>query len=391
MSERAGNAEIYAMAADGSGPGIKARGDPAHLQRRRRRRADLLPGGGRIAFRSTRAGNFELYSMNADGSGVTRLTTNGAIDEEAAYSPDGQKITFVSTRDGNFEVYVMNVNGTGVVRVTNNPTDDQDPDWGSPPAGGTVDETPPTIQSVAPTDGATGVDPSSNVVVTFAEPMDRQATDAAFALAQGGSPVSGGFSWNGAGTELTFDPSAPLTSGSYQASVSTAATDAAGNALAEPRSWSFTVEATPSPTVSAPSATVILAGSRRSGNAASLSADDGAFYSVNSTSASTRRVSWYGRFDGVPSSVGSLEVTYSGSNSRTCKQTIAIRRFTTGSWVQLDSRNDVGTGEVKISGLTPPGSPADYVNGVGQVQVRLLCTTSTGTFYSSADLLELRR
>ena len=100
-----------------------------------------LPGAGRIAFPSTRDGNFELYSMSADGSGVTRLTTNGAIDEEAAYSPDGQKITFVSTRDGNFEVYVMNVNGTGVVRVTNNPTDDQDPDWGSPPAGGTVDQT----------------------------------------------------------------------------------------------------------------------------------------------------------------------------------------------------------------------------------------------------------
>jgi hypothetical protein len=88
--------------------------------------------------------------------------------------------------------------------------------------------------------------------------------------------------------------------------------------------------------------------------------------------------------------VGSLAVAYSCSNSRSCKQTIAIRRFTTSSWVVLDSRS-VGTTEDKVSGLSPPGSPADYVNATGQVQVRLLCTTTSGTFYSNGDLLELRR
>ena len=219
--------------------------------------------------------------------------------------------------------------------------------------------------------------------------MDRQATEAAFTIIQSGLPVSGSFSWNSSGTELTFDPSSPLATGSYSAGVTTSATDEAGNALAAPRLWSFTVAAPP-PTVSAPSATVILAGSRRSGSAASLSADDGVFYSVNSTSGTTRTISWYGRFDGVPATVGSLAVTYSGTNSRTCSQTVAIRRFTTSSWVVLDSRS-VGANEIKVSGLTPPGSPSDYVSGTGTVQVRVLCKTTAGTFYSSGDLLELRR
>jgi hypothetical protein len=231
---------------------------------------------------------------------------------------------------------------------------------------------------------------STNVVVTFSEPMDRPATEAAFGLSRSGLPVSGAFSWNGAGTELTFDPSSSLASGGYAASVATTATDAAGNPLGEPRSWSFTVDATPATTVSAPSATVILAGNRRSGNAGSLSADDGAYYSVNSTTSSTRRISWYGRFDGVSSGIQNLAVTYSGSNSRSCSQTIAIRRFTTSSWVVLDSRS-VGTTEVKVSGLTPPGAPADYVSGTGQVQVRLLCQTTSGSFYSSGDLLQISR
>jgi hypothetical protein len=254
--------------------------------------------------------------------------------------------------------------------------------------GGATDPTPPTIASVSPLDGATGVGPSSNVVIRFSEPMDRQATEAAFRLTKDGIPVSGSFSWNAAGTELTFDPSASLASGSHIASVSTSATDEAGNALTEPMTWSFAVDATPQTTVSGPSATVILTGSRGSGGAADLNANDGVYYRVNSTTTSTKRTSWYGRFDGVPSSLQNLRVTYSGSNSRTCSQSVAIRRFTTNSWVTLNSRS-VGTTEVQIASLAPPGSAANYVNGMGRVQVRVLCSTTSGSFYTSGDLLNI--
>ncbi|HUG16947.1 MAG TPA: kelch repeat-containing protein, partial [Thermomicrobiales bacterium] len=63
-------------------------------------------------------------------------------------------------------------------------------------------------------------------------------TQAAFSL----SPtVAGTFSWNGAGTVLTFTPTSGLaTQTQYSATVSTGATDLAGNALDAPVSWSFT-------------------------------------------------------------------------------------------------------------------------------------------------------
>jgi Tol biopolymer transport system component len=83
----------------------------------------------RILFASTRTGSGDIYSMNADGSGVTRLTTNGAVDEQPAWSPDGTRIAFASRRDGNFEIYVMNPDGTGQTRLTSVAGHDTAPSW----------------------------------------------------------------------------------------------------------------------------------------------------------------------------------------------------------------------------------------------------------------------
>jgi TolB protein len=65
-----------------------------------------FPGAnGKLVFTSDRDGNAEIYAMNADGSGQANLTTNPASDSDPAWSPDGTKIAFVSTRDGNPEIY----------------------------------------------------------------------------------------------------------------------------------------------------------------------------------------------------------------------------------------------------------------------------------------------
>jgi dipeptidyl aminopeptidase/acylaminoacyl peptidase len=81
-----------------------------------------FPGAnGKIAFTSDRDGNSEIYVMNADGSGQTRLTNDGAIDNEPVWSPDGTKIAFWTERNGPAEIYVMNADGSGQINLTKNP------------------------------------------------------------------------------------------------------------------------------------------------------------------------------------------------------------------------------------------------------------------------------
>ena len=67
-----------------------------------------------------------------------------------------------------------------------------------------------------------------------------------------------------------------------------------------------------------------------------------------------------------------------------------IWRWTTNTWVQLDSRA-VGTTEVAINNLAPTGAAADYVSGTtgdGEVRVRIRCTRTTN-FASNGDLMRI--
>ncbi len=149
------------------------------------------------------------------------------------------------------------------------------------------------------------------------------------------------------------------------------------------------VELAPATTLT-PSGVVIESGRLRSGSPSGLVSDDNSYYSVNSTTSRTRISSWYGVFTTLPSSVGSLKVTYRGKNSATCAQTVSIWRYTTSSWVQLNSRS-VSTSEVSIADLAPPGSLADYISAPlgGEVRIRVRCTRSSGSFYSSGELMNL--
>lgn len=108
---------------------------------------------------------------------------------------------------------------------------------------GSVDSVAPTVVSVFPADGASGVRGDVELLVEFSEPMDRDAVEGAYTSASAGlgsSDVS--FSWNAESTILTVTPAAPLAYAQgvdpaatpalvYVFALGASATDLAGNAL----------------------------------------------------------------------------------------------------------------------------------------------------------------
>ena len=119
------------------------------------------------------------------------------------------------------------------------------------------DTTAPTVSSTNPASAATGVTLNQKIAATFSKAMDSTTiTTTTFTLKQGTTAVAGTVAY--AGTTATFTPTANLAaSTAYTATISTGATDLAGNALAgggsAPNPWTFTTGATS--TASAPTVT----------------------------------------------------------------------------------------------------------------------------------------
>ena len=123
--------------------------------------------------------------------------------------------------------------------------------------GAGVDTTPPTITLTTPASGATGVALNAAINATFSEAMNPASIFAAgtFTLAvagTGGAAVTGTVTYDPASDIATFTPSANLAANTeYTATITNAATDLAGNALAagaEANPWSFMTGAAPGPT-----------------------------------------------------------------------------------------------------------------------------------------------
>ena len=110
-----------------------------------------------------------------------------------------------------------------------------------------VDTTPPTVTTVTPAAGATGVVVSANSTATFSEAMNASTltTTTVTLLAQGNAtPVAATVTYSAVTLAVTLDPTADLAPGTlYTATVkggSSGAKDVAGNALAADRVWTFT-------------------------------------------------------------------------------------------------------------------------------------------------------
>lgn len=127
------------------------------------------------------------------------------------------------------------------------------------------DTTAPTVSSTNPVNGATGV---AVITATFSEPMSASTiTVATFSVTgPGATAVLGTVTYNSATNMARFTPTnALVASTSYSATISVGAKDAAGNAMATSKVWTFTTSATSSaqlaPILGATSTFVILAGS----------------------------------------------------------------------------------------------------------------------------------
>jgi hypothetical protein len=106
--------------------------------------------------------------------------------------------------------------------------------------GASTDLTLPTVSSVIPTNTATGVALNTQLAAIFSKAMNPVTiTNTTFTLQQGVTPVAGAVSYV-SGT-ATFAPTLSLlTNATYTATITTGATDLAGNALAANFVWSFT-------------------------------------------------------------------------------------------------------------------------------------------------------
>lgn len=102
------------------------------------------------------------------------------------------------------------------------------------------DTTKPTVTAYTPANLATGVARSTNIEVTFSEPMDKACTQTAFQITNPAG-VTGTFSWPSSG-RMVFNPSSDFAYGTNVTwQVTTAAKDLAGNTLATAVTCSFRV------------------------------------------------------------------------------------------------------------------------------------------------------
>jgi len=106
-----------------------------------------------------------------------------------------------------------------------------------------VDTIAPQAIASAPTGNLSAA--PTGMQITFSEPMNESAVEAAFSVAPS---VAGTFTWSNGSTTLLFQPSQSLALGtSYTVTIGTGAMDVAGNGLARADVFTFATPAPPAP------------------------------------------------------------------------------------------------------------------------------------------------
>ncbi len=123
-----------------------------------------------------------------------------------------------------------------------------DPILGTPALGPT-DVTRPTVIITVPAAGATSVATNTKITATFSEDMNPATiSGSTFTLSNStlGTAVAGTVTYSVASRTAVFTPTTPTTlpaNSQFTATITTGATDLAGNALASPYVWTFATSA----------------------------------------------------------------------------------------------------------------------------------------------------
>jgi methionine-rich copper-binding protein CopC len=114
--------------------------------------------------------------------------------------------------------------------------------WSFTTAAPAPDATPPTVIAIGPSEAAANVAATTAISATFSEPINSATlTGASFTLTSGSSAVAATISYDSATRVGTLQPHAPLTAGATYTARISGVRDLAGNELADPASWSFTI------------------------------------------------------------------------------------------------------------------------------------------------------
>lgn len=198
-----------------------------------------------VATNSIVTANFSepVQSTTVSTSTFTLKTGNTNVPGSVTLSPDGKKATFSpSSLLAASTTYNATVT-TGVKDLAGNALASNKV-WSFTTAAQS-DNTPPTVTSKTPADGATGVAVSSSVTATFSEALQSTTvTGTTFALKPtGGASISGTVTYDAPTKTATFKPAAALVAGTpYTATLTNGIKDLAGNSLVT-TSWSFTTAA----------------------------------------------------------------------------------------------------------------------------------------------------
>lgn len=168
------------------------------------------------------SGVFELHAAKCKVQGEVGWQHNGESPEYATV-----QLTFLGiARVNDKEFYELIQRNTVVALPT-----------------GTPDTTPPALSSSVPTDAATGVAVSANVVITLSEAIQFDANQWKLYRVQSATDiieVASAVSINGAGTEITINPNANLTAAKEHVAIGQGFRDLAGNQATTPIVVNFT-------------------------------------------------------------------------------------------------------------------------------------------------------
>ncbi len=174
--------------------------------------------------------------FNSVGPAITKVELYDGVKKltEKTASPYVFEVKLTATDNGKKQFKAKAYDQAGTIGESNTVTVDVNI--------AVPDTTPPTVVSVDPPNGATGVTNDKAITVTFSKPMNQQATQAAFQSVD--LPLNAvTFAWSTDGKVMTVKPNAPLeykavsspsdVSRTYAFSLTSTATDVVGNKLGQ--------------------------------------------------------------------------------------------------------------------------------------------------------------